>query len=108
MLPLSQPQLLPLSNDPKEVTVSPFIPIDFIEYNPIIKNLQEDDGVNDDGKNDDGNGDNPINREEQIESVGYKLPPRSTRGIPSKRHDLEYEAQRSKYSIDMEDRGTMV
>ena len=30
----------------------------------------------------------------------YDLPPRSTRGIPPKRYDLEYEAKRSRYPID--------
>lgn len=29
----------------------------------------------------------------------YKLPPRSTRGIPPKRYDFVYEAQRSKYPV---------
>lgn len=29
----------------------------------------------------------------------YELPPRSTRGVPPKRYDLEYEAQRSRYPI---------
>lgn len=29
----------------------------------------------------------------------YQLPPRSTRGVPPKRYDPEFEAQRSKYPI---------
>ena len=32
----------------------------------------------------------------------YELPPRSTRGIPPKRYDPEFEAQRSKYPINKE------
>ena len=30
----------------------------------------------------------------------YELPPKSTRGIPPKRYDLEYEAQRSRHPLD--------
>lgn len=30
----------------------------------------------------------------------YQLPPRSTRGVPPRRYDPEYEAQRSKYPIE--------
>lgn len=32
----------------------------------------------------------------------YKLPSRSTRGVPPKRYDPEYEAHRSRYPINME------
>ena len=32
----------------------------------------------------------------------HKLPPSSTRGIPPRRYDLEFEAQRSRYPINKE------
>ncbi|CAO2841169.1 unnamed protein product [Amaranthus hypochondriacus] len=41
-----------------------------------------------------------ISREES--SPKYKLPPRSTRGVPPKRYDPDYEAHRSKYPINAE------
>ena len=30
----------------------------------------------------------------------YELPPRSTRGVPPKRYDLDFESQRSKYLVN--------
>ena len=41
------------------------------------------------------------NVEQSIElSNRYILPPRSTRGIPPRRYDLEYESKRSRYPVD--------
>ena len=37
----------------------------------------------------------------------YELPPRSTRGIQSKRYDPEFEAQRSRYPVSRESNKTL-
>ena len=89
--PLSLPKSSPLSADLTEVTLSPS-PSEFIESNPVIEIPQEE------------SNENTVIREEP---TGYKLPPRSTRGIPPKRYDPEYETQRSKYPIGTEDQGAM-
>uniref|UniRef100_A0A803KTW4 GAG-pre-integrase domain-containing protein n=1 Tax=Chenopodium quinoa TaxID=63459 RepID=A0A803KTW4_CHEQI len=49
------------------------------------------------------------NQEQQIEenSEKYVLPPRSTRGVPPKRYDLDFEAQRSKYPVSRPSEGNL-
>ena len=46
------------------------------------------------------------NNSENVEHVyipnRYELPPKSTRGIPPKRYDPEFEAQRSTYPVSKE------
>lgn len=37
----------------------------------------------------------------------YELPPRSTRGVPPKRYDPEFESQRSRYPIEPTDRESL-
>ena len=45
--------------------------------------------------------DNMLNDMPDVEiSSRYKLPPRSTQGVPSKRYDPEYEALQSRYPIN--------
>jgi len=37
----------------------------------------------------------------------YQLPPRSTRGIPPRRYDLEFESQRSRYPLSRVNEGNL-
>uniref|UniRef100_A0A803LY61 Retroviral polymerase SH3-like domain-containing protein n=1 Tax=Chenopodium quinoa TaxID=63459 RepID=A0A803LY61_CHEQI len=48
-------------------------------------------------------------QEQQIEenSKKYVLPPRSTRGVPPKRYDPDFEAQRSKYPVSRPSEGNL-
>lgn len=84
--PTLQPQpTLSLSNDLPEVTESSFSTTGYIENNnSIFENVQESN-----------------NHPQQIEEpVAYKLPLRSTKGVPPKWYDPEYETQSSKYPLE--------
>ena len=41
------------------------------------------------------------------ERASYTLPPRTTRGVPPKRYDPDYEAQQSRYPVGTSDRENM-
>ena len=42
-----------------------------------------------------------------IEKTSYVLPPRTTRGIPPKRYDPDYDARRSRYPIESPSEGNI-
>ena len=44
---------------------------------------------------------------QDVESESYVLPPRSTRGVPPRRYDPEYEAKRSRYPFKKSDTGNL-
>lgn len=48
-----------------------------------------------------------LTRDSNLETKKYVLPPRSTRGVPPKRYDPEYESQRSKYPISKTNEGCL-
>lgn len=48
-----------------------------------------------------------IDGEEAGEVQGYVLPPRTTRGVPPKMYDPNYEAKRSRYPIETPREGNM-